>query len=192
MKVNDHTLLEAALPVFKTRGIRSASLRDIASSCGMKLQDLKNQFHSKQILVSAFVEYLLVRHSAHLQLNPVLSPTAMSELRNFYQLVEKLAVVLTPSILFELKKYSANGWLKLTEFKDQVLVPYVQQNLQRGIREGFYRDDIDVELYVKIYFDLFYVLVTESKSQHRDNRILLSQFNKIFLRGILSMRGTRM
>lgn len=192
MRVNDQKVLAAALPVFKKRGIRSANLRDIAYSSGLRLQELKDQFDSKKSLVTAFVEYLLIRHSAYLQVNHVVSPTAISDLQKFFQLVEKLASDLTPAMLLDLKKYSAAGWLRLNEFKEHVLASYLRQNLERGIREGLYRDDIEPDLYVALYLQLLHALVTESKSELHDHRSLLSHFNKIYQRGILSVRGSRM
>lgn len=192
MKISEQGILEAALPVFKARGIRAAHFSDIARACGIRLNELKSQFQSKKSLVSAFVNYLLVRHSAYLQVNPLLSPTAITELQNFFQFVEKLASELTPATLLELKKYSSTGWSRLNEFKDQTLVPYLQQNLKRGIAEGFYRDDISPEVFVTLYFNLLFEIVTEHNSSFGDSRKLLPHFHKIFQRGLLSTRGGRM
>jgi TetR/AcrR family transcriptional regulator, cholesterol catabolism regulator len=192
MKAREQAMLEAALPVFKSRGIRGTHLSEVAQAGGIRLQELKTQFSTKKILVQAFVEYLLVRHTAYLHVNPVLSPSAITELHNFFQFIESLTTELTPTILHELEKYSTTGWSKLTEFKDQVLVPYLQQNLKRGVKEGFYRCDVDLDLYVTIYFNLLYVIVTELNSQNGDSRELLPQFHKILLRGLLSARGVRM
>ena len=192
MKVNEHAILGAALPVFKTRGIRAARMTEVAQACGIRLQELKSQFGTKKNLVAAFVEYLLVRHTGHLQVNSVLSPTAITELQNFFQFIERLASELTPTMLLELKKYNTTGWYRLTEFKNHMLVPYLQQNLKRGSSEGFYRDDVEPELYVTIYFNLLYVIVTELNSPFDDGRKFLPQFHKIFLRGLLSTRGVRM
>jgi AcrR family transcriptional regulator len=192
MKVNEHALLEAALPVFKRQGIRGTHLSNIAQACGIRLQELKNQFHTKKILVSAFVEFLLIRHASYLQVNPVLSPTAITELENFFQFIEKLAAELTPSMLLELKKYSVAGWHKLKEFKAQMLVPYLQQNLKRGVDEGLYRKDIEPELYVELYFDMLFVIVTELNIPLGISKRLLPIFHKLFLRGLLNTRGARM
>ncbi len=192
MKISEHSILEAALPVFKARGIRAAHVSDIAQACGIRLKELKSQFHSKKSLVSAFVDYLLIRHTAYLQVNPLLSPTAITELQNFFQFVERLASDLTPTILLELRKYSNSSWSRLNEYKDRTLAPYLQQNLKRGISEGFYRDDIESELFVVLYFNLLYVIVTELNNPFGEGRKLLPHFHKIFLRGLLSTRGVRM
>ena len=74
MKISEHGILEAALPVFKAQGIRAAQVNDIAQACGIRLKELKSQFHSKKSLVSAFVDYVLVRHAIYLHVNPVMSP----------------------------------------------------------------------------------------------------------------------
>jgi len=192
MKVSEHAMMETALPVFKTRGIRATQLSDIAQACGIPVKELKIRFNSKEDLVSAFVEYLLARHKGYLQVNPVLSPTATTELENFFHFIERMASELTPAILFELEKYSTTGWHRLTEFKDRMLAPYLKQNLKRGLSQGFYRDDIQMELCGAMYFNLLYVIVTDLDAYSGDSRNLLPQFHKIFLRGLLSKRGIRM
>ena len=105
-------MLEAVLPVFKKRGIRATQLSEIAQTSGLRLKELKSRFNSKNELVSAFVDFLMVRHTSYLQVNPLLSPTAITELENFFQFVERMTTELTPTMLRELKKYSVSGWSK--------------------------------------------------------------------------------
>lgn len=192
MRVNEQTVLEAALPVFKRNGIRATHLTSIAQACGIRLNELKDQFQTKKMLVAAFVDFLLLRHASYLQLNPMLSPTATAELESFFQFVERLASELTPAMLMELKKYSAEGWHKLQDFREKMLVPYMIQNLKRGVSEGLYREDTDPELYTQFYFDILLVIVTELNIPFGTSKKLLPLYHKILLRGTLSTRGFRM
>lgn len=192
MKISAQTILEAALPVFNEQGIRATTLNEVARASGIRVQELKVHFHSKKVLVSAFVDYVLNRHAAYLKVNPLLSPNAITELQNFFQFVERLASEFTPTMLFELKRYNKGIWNKLTGFKDYRLVPYLQKNLKRGVAEGYYRDDIDQNLYTAIYFNLLLVVVTELKDRDDKNRRLLPEFHKIFLGGMLTTRAVRM
>ena len=52
MKLSEHVMLEAVLPVFKTQGICEAQVGDIAQPCGA--QELKSEFNSRLNLGSAF------------------------------------------------------------------------------------------------------------------------------------------
>ena len=192
MKVREQTILETVLPIFIKQGIRATTLTEVARANGMPVQELRTHFRSKKGLVFAFVEYLLARHTSYLQINPALSPTAIIELQNFFLFIEKLASEFTPTMLFELKRYDRTSWEKLVEFRKHSLVPYLQKNLKRGINEGNYRHDIDLNLYAALYFNLLYAVITEHNGQVDDSQRMLPEFNNVFLRGMLSTQACRM
>jgi TetR/AcrR family transcriptional regulator, cholesterol catabolism regulator len=53
---------------------------------------------------------------------------------------------LNPSILYDLQKYHPKAFTRFLKHKNDYLYSVVYSNLERGISEEFYRDDIHVEL----------------------------------------------
>lgn len=185
MKTSEYTLLETMVPVFVTHGVRAPSMANIARACGMNLRELKEYFPTKKTLVYGFVNHLLVRRITYLAMNPDMSETAETELRNFFSLIEELAAELTPSMLLELKKYCPEGWRRLNDFRERYLVPHLVQNLKRGLAENAYREDLDLRVFVTMYFQLLYAIITEYRCPYGTSTTLLRHLHKVVQRGVL-------
>lgn len=185
-------ILETAFNVFRQRGIRSSRMHDIAQACRTPMKAIHAVFPSKKELVQAALERVLEKNSVYLQVNPVLSPSAVVELSNFFDNTEHmLNQALTPGILFELKKYHPVVWTKIQMHVDNVLVPYIQRNLTRGISEGCYRNDFDSTLYAPMYFNTLRGLVYDQHLSLANTMRLIAQLNRVYLQGILTSKGMR-
>ena len=53
---------------------------------------------------------------------------------------------MNPRLLFELKKFHPQAWGEFEKFKRTALLETIVANMKRGIKEGLYRDDIDVNI----------------------------------------------
>ena len=53
---------------------------------------------------------------------------------------------INPIILFDLKKFHHTTFLKFNQFMNEHLMQMIVHNLQRGIDEGFYRENIDIQI----------------------------------------------
>lgn len=186
-------ILEAAFDVFRQRGIRSSRLYDIAQACGTPVQAIHAVFRTKKDLVHAALIRVLEKNSVYLQVNPVLSPSAVVELSNFFNNTGRiLNEDLKPNILFEVKKYHPMVWVEIQTHVEHVLIPYVQRNLTRGVSEGCYRNDFDHKLYAPMYFNTLCGLVTDRHLSLANTLRLIAQLNKVFLHGILTPKGMRL
>lgn len=195
--VSKQKVMDAALPLFLRRGIKSTDLYDIAQASEISLGMLRHVFPNKQVLVAAVVEDLLVKNSKYLQVNPRLSPNATKEMDNIFQFIENLLIQFTPRFLRELRKYYSDTWNKVVEFREKMLLPYVQENIKRGIFENCYRTDIDQRIYSRIYLmsiNAIAINATEAEESLGgfDRKQLLIELHHIFFHGILNKNGLRL
>jgi hypothetical protein len=54
--------------------------------------------------------------------------------------------VMNPRLLHELKKFHPKVWVEFEAYKEEVIRQFIIGNLKRGVKQGVYRKDIDVEI----------------------------------------------
>lgn len=192
MKSESIQVVEAAFQLFKTRGLRSCSLPEVARSTGTSTRHLQELFTTKDQLVAVVVEHALEKYSGFLQVNPVLSPTAVAELHNFFKFMEKLLNEMSPQFMFEVRKYYPTAWTKIEIFINTRLIPYLQRNLARGQAEDCYRLDVHQDVYVRLYFSMLLHLADGHIYPGHTRSPLIDGLHNIFQHGILNVKGMRL
>jgi hypothetical protein len=98
---------------------------------------------------------------------------------------------INPAIIFDLQKYHPNAWQIFKDFKQNFILQHILRNLRKGVEEGLYREDIDVEVMARLRL--------EEVQLGFDNSVFpLAQFNiydtqiqllEHFIRGIVTEEG---
>lgn len=190
MRIGEEKVAEVAYRLFKQRGVRSTNLQHIAKACGTSLFDLNSVYKSKKELVLAVVRYTLSKKASYLLINSSLSPSAVSELNNFFKVIGESIADLGADIFNELRRYNPEALDQLRELVDQNLVPSLQRNIERGLHEGFYRDSLDSAQYASTYFHILRTTL-ESERNWEETKKAVAQINDIFLHGVLNIKGMR-
>lgn len=129
-------------------GIRSVTMDDVASEFGISKKTLYQYFKDKEDLVSRVVEYYIE--------NPIFDLSAKGNgnaidryfyLRNH---INKILRYFNNSIEFDLKKQYPKLYKKVHKMKRGKIYSSTVSSLEDGIKEGFFREDLDVELIAKL------------------------------------------
>jgi hypothetical protein len=75
---------------------------------------------------------------------------AIHEIFLLSQYLRKHTQNVNPSILFDLQKYHQNAWKIYLSFKENVFIDELKATLYRGISEGYFREDIDVDILAQL------------------------------------------
>ena len=100
MKAGEEKIMEVAYRLFKQRGVRSTNLQHVARDCNSSVWDINLIFESKKDLLLAVVRHTVNKKTAHLLINSALSPSAVTELNNFFKFVRNNLVPFTRDIEF--------------------------------------------------------------------------------------------
>jgi len=176
--------------LFTHRGIRSTNLQQIARASGSSLWDINSAFKSKKELVLSVVKHVLSKRADYLLINSSLSPSAVSELNNFFKFINDTLASLGPEILMELRRRNPVALDQIRELVDIRLIPYLQRNMVRGFTEGFFRTSIDSDQYASTYFHILRS-VLESDRDWNETKRAVAHINDIFLHGVLNAKGMR-
>ena len=191
MKVSEAKIIEVAYRLFKHHGIRSTSLQKVARACSISLNDINLIFDSKRELVLAEIRHTLEKKTTYLVINSSISPSAVSELKNFHTFIDDTIADLGAEILSELRRYHPMALDQIREQVDNQLIPYLQRIIERGISEEFYRNEIDSELYISSYIFIIRSILESDRYDWAETKRMINHINDIFLHGALSEKGMR-
>jgi len=132
--------------MFMKWGVRSVSMDDIANGLGASKKTLYQYFSDKDELVDAVVEQIVAENQYLCDIDRMEAANAVEEIFKAMDMVEVMFRNMNPSILYDLQKYHPKAFARFLKHKNDYLYSVVRSNLERGINEEFYRDDINVEL----------------------------------------------
>ena len=139
------SILEASYMLFHKYGIRSVSMDDIARELTISKKTIYQYFKDKDDLVSSVTKKHMDMERREMEEVEHSSVDAIDELAKMSVCVRKNLKNLNPSLLFDLKKYHRKAWDVWTTFKNEFIKNSIVENLNKGIRDGFFRREIDVE-----------------------------------------------
>ncbi len=185
-----HILNESAR-IFQTYGIRNISMDDISRELGISKKTLYQYVSNKADLLLKTLEYL------HEQDNEALFGVKAAEGNAIDQLlaVSKNVCLKTkgysPVHLFELRKYYREVYQSFFTMKNSAVAGKIRENLEHGIKEGLYREDLDIELVSRLYLknleDLHQVGGIETGEVSLE-KVFQTMFDN-HIRGIVNARG---
>lgn len=139
-------ILDTAFNLFRQYGTRSITMDDIALKMGISKKTLYAHFADKSDLVVNVI-------SRHLKL---MQDQCIESRNNSKDAVEELFLVMkmldeklrnmNPVVMMDLQKFHAKAFQLFEEHKNVFLMSTIRENLERGIREGLYRPDIDIDI----------------------------------------------
>jgi AcrR family transcriptional regulator len=149
MEIKDR-IIQAAATLFLRNGIRSVSMDDIATELAMSKKTLYKWFANKDQIVHAVMErHLTVRQGECEVMNQHVS-SAIEELLIMLDWAKKQFGEVHPSIFYDLRKFYPISWQLWLSFKNKFIINQIETNLRRGIAEGLYRADLDVDVLARL------------------------------------------
>jgi len=139
-------ILAEACRLFCRRGIKSVSMDDIALQLAMSKKTLYKWFENKDELVQAVINLQLEANECGCDEMSKTATNAVDELLRIMIMNKKFFSELHPSLFFDLQKYHSGAWKLFNEHKNKFILTKVKHNIQRGMEEGLFRPDLDIEI----------------------------------------------
>lgn len=139
-------ILQKAHELFIRYGIRSISMDEIAAQLGMSKKTLYLYFADKEQLVFAVFNRLLSHNQQQCSANLCRAENALHEVFLASDMVQEMFASMNPSVLYEMEKYHPETFALFKNYREGFLYQMIRRNVERGIKEGFYRSDLDVDV----------------------------------------------
>ena len=177
--------------LFMKYGIKSVTMDDVSRELGISKKTLYQYVDNKNDLLAKILELELDDSDCFMEGIDRSKVNAIEELFIIHQYLIKVLKEISPSSLYDLKKYYPDFYIKMKSQRREKIYHRVIQNMQKGISEGLYRNDINIDLIAKMQVDRVektmdsdYLTLDEISAPE----IFLDVF-KYHIRGIASEKG---
>jgi AcrR family transcriptional regulator len=135
-----------ATDLFMKYGVRSVSMDDIANSLGMSKKTIYQYYSDKDELVDAVIMEEIMHNEKCCEMDRSGSENAVHEMFLAMDMVLEMFRSMNASVLYDIQKYHHTAFSKFQRHKNDYLYGVIRANLERGITEGLYRDDLNVDI----------------------------------------------
>ncbi len=174
-------------------GIKSMTMDDIARSMGMSKKTLYKSFKDKSDLVHQVLENHLEEDKK--ALNDICSSglNAIDEMFEITKHVGEQIKDIHPSIHFDLEKYYPEAWQVFNDYKFNYIYSSVKANLEKGIKENLYRENLNASIVAKIHIsriDIMFDSQVFPVSEYKFSDVA-TEMMRYHIRGIASEKGIK-
>jgi len=187
-------ILLTATSLFLKQGFKSITMDDIARELGISKKTVYAHYSNKEAIVSESVSHLFTTICGGIDLICARKMNPIEELYDIKKHVLEHLEGERTSPMYQLQKYYPAIHLKMRQGQYDYMQTCVTDNLQRGIEEGLFIKDIDVQFVSRIYFIGVTGIKDESifpQSQFPAND-LYDRYLEYHIRGIVTPSGRKM
>ncbi len=142
----EQRIVEKAQELFFRYGLKSVIMYDIASNLGSSKKTIYQYFKDKDHLVDAVVQKEIEQDMHDCTIIASSCDNAVHEVFKGFDMMQEMLTTMNPAIIFEMQKYHPAAYQKMHAHKNHFFVNTMINNLRKGIAEGYYRENINVEV----------------------------------------------
>lgn len=142
----EQRIVEKAQELFFRYGLKSVTMDDIASNLGSSKKTIYQYFKDKDHLVDAVVQREIEQDKKDCTIIASSCENAIQEIFKGFDTMHEMLSTMNPAIIFEMQKYHPAAYQKMNAHKNKFFVNIMKENLKRGIAEGNYRENINIDV----------------------------------------------
>jgi TetR/AcrR family transcriptional regulator, cholesterol catabolism regulator len=193
MEQTERILLKAT-EMYMRFGIRSVTLDEIATQCGISKKTIYQYFEDKDALVNAVMTAMINRTECNCLADQSKSKNAIQEVFLALDMVQEMFATMNPTILYDLEKYHPKAFQMLEKHKNEFFYIIIQNNIEKGKTEGLYRPEINAEIITKLRIETSFLPFDQDiypKSKFTIQQ-LEQEITEHFIYGIASLKGQKL
>ncbi len=178
--------------LFCQYGLKGVTMDDIAKHIGMSKKTIYQNFADKNELVNILISKKLEDQKCCFDSYIHVAENAIHEIVLSIVNVHASLSTLNPRIFFDLQKYFPQALLSFRQFKERNVQSFIKANLERGIAEGLYREDINVDIITQLRLEQTEIMLKNAEDYTMNKYNLaevMTEITKHFLYGVCNKRG---
>jgi AcrR family transcriptional regulator len=187
----EERIIRESTAIFKRFGIKSVNMDDLATQLGVSKKTLYKYVSDKDELVHRVFEFHALQEDCEIQQITERNLNAIDESYEIMRMVLNMVRDLHPSVLYDMKKYHPEIMHKMQCTRDDIIATTLRKNMEKGVQEGYYRDDIRPDFIASLYVSAVESIIeqlagNESTASFKDLYLELFRYH---IRGIASEKG---
>lgn len=184
-------IIEAAALMFRTYGIRAVTMDMLANELGISKRTIYEKFRDKDELLAGVLKWMAIKQKEVAVKVFGESENVIAAIFRLFDMMCEHFRNMSPAFRLDMEKYYNNIVKNLFESDE---LPYTSNNiemLKRGIKEGIFRKDIDIDITNQCLNDMLRMPGEKDiyRSENNSNRNVFRDFYVNYLRGISTPKG---
>lgn len=180
-------ILDSAIALFHERGVKAVKMDDIANCLSISKRTLYEIYDNKEDLLFECVKTSFEHSEKELHESVENADNVMDILLRIYRLKMNLLRKTHPSFYCELEKYPKI--LEYFEKQDGKRRAQQMDFIKRGIREGYFRNDVNYDLILDLFDVSNRYIISNYNSLNYSMEQLSYNLVFVFLRGFCTLIG---
>jgi TetR/AcrR family transcriptional regulator, cholesterol catabolism regulator len=191
--LKEHIITQAD-KLYSQFGIKSVTMDDIAKHLGISKKTIYLHFRDKNALVVELMRLKMENQCCVIDQCFKHSTDAVNEVFFAVTQMQELLSNINPMLFYDLQKYHPEAWQYFVNFREKKLFGVIYNNLNRGINEGYYREDINIEILTWMRIgQIDTVLSQTTYPTGKFNMVtLMKEITEHFLYGLCTSEGHRL
>lgn len=181
-------IIAKAGEMFLKLGFKSITMDDIAGEMCISKKTIYKYFCNKEILIDESVR--LLHKEIHVLIDNAISKNynAIEENFEIRRMFAELFKSSDTSPIYQLKKHYPEIYKNALKFQIEECEFCFRQNIEKGITQKLYRNDLNVEAYVKFYYFLIFS-INESVPSESEAKALEFEALEYHTRAMATIEG---
>ena len=181
-------IIKKATDMFLKLGFKSVTMDDIAGEMCISKKTIYKYFSNKEKLIEEGTE--VVHQNIHRLMEEVISQNHNAIKENFQmrEMFKQMFQQFDQSPAYQLKKHYPEIYEKMMANEIEDCSQFFRLNIEKGIAEGLYRKETDVESAVKFYYTLIFS-INENTMMEKDAYELEAKALEYHTRAIATPTG---
>jgi AcrR family transcriptional regulator len=184
-------IIEQVYSIFMQHGIKNVSMDDLCRQMGISKKTLYKYVENKADLLKKISSYIQDLITTRLNELEQLDLNAIDVLLEMSRVSSGNHMRINPMVSFEIRKYYPQVYENYICTKKELIVGSILKNLEQGIKEGLYREDLNKEIVAHLYFkkiEEFHTLEGNELSAFSYSKVFEVMFEN-HIRGIANSMG---
>lgn len=181
-------IINKAKEMFLKLGFKSITMDDIACEMCISKKTIYKYFSNKDILIEESID--LVHKEVKETMDAIVSKNynAIEENFEIKRMFREMFKSAESSPIYQLKKHYPDIYNKVLNIQVSICEDCFRKNILKGIKEGLYRENLDVENYVKFYYTLIFT-INENTMLEKESHELELKALEYHIRAMATLAG---
>jgi AcrR family transcriptional regulator len=181
-------IIKKATDMFLKIGFKSVTMDDIACEMCISKKTIYKYFSNKEKLIEEGTE--VIHQNIHRIINEIVSKNynAIEENFEIRKMFKEMFQTIDTSPVYQLKKHYPEIYTKMIANEIEECNAVFTQNIQKGIHQELYREEVDVPTCVKFYYTLIFS-INENTQLERDVHDLEGKALEYHTRAMATPKG---
>lgn len=143
-------ILAEAEQLFWKYGVRSITMEDIAKRLGISKKTIYQHFSDKEEILCQVILDKTSQNQFKMDCVSIEADNPIEELLQVLEMLQKQADQISPNLFIDLQRHYPQTFALFQQFKEEYIMRSILENIQKGVSQGLYRDDINPAILARL------------------------------------------